>query len=234
MHKRFFWHQGRHGEEGDDRAHRRGRHEHGRWAWWFSGPGREGRWFGPRGHRRFGHPFGPGGGFDEGGGGFGEGGPGRRRHRRGDIKFVLLELLVEQPRHGYDLIKALEERSGGFYRPSPGSIYPTLQLLEEEGLVTSATVEGKRIYTVTEAGRGLLATQGRHHPAAGMGPHHGERPVGGASGDLDTLRRSTDALVAGVTQVARHGTTEQVQAATALLDTARRDIYRILAEGNES
>jgi DNA-binding PadR family transcriptional regulator len=234
VNNRFFWNRRTGCEEGKDGRHRHARHLHRRWAWWFGRPGEEGRWFGPRRHRGFGRFFGPGGGFDEGGGGFDEGGHGRRRHRRGDIKFVLLELLVEQPRHGYDLIKALEERSGGFYRPSPGSIYPTLQLLEEEGLVTSATDEGKRIYTVTEAGRQLLATQGRHHPAAGMGPHHGESPMGGTSGELDTLRRSTDALLASVTQVARHGTTEQVQAATALLDTARRDIYRILAEGNES
>src|SRR5258708_38121964 len=91
------------------------------------------------GHKLHGHgPF---------GGGFGEGG--RKRQRRGDIKFILLELIKEQPRHGYDLIKVLEERYGGFYRPGPGTVYPTLQLLEDEGNVSSATVDGKRIYTTT-------------------------------------------------------------------------------------
>lgn len=69
----------------------------------------------------------------------------------------MLTLLAEQPQHGYQLIKELENRYGGFYRPSPGSVYPTLQLLEEGGYLTSEQIEGKRVYTITDSGRQLLA-----------------------------------------------------------------------------
>jgi DNA-binding PadR family transcriptional regulator len=77
------------------------------------------------------------------------------------MKYVLLELLQERPMHGYEMIKALEERSSGFYTPSPGSIYPTLQMLEEGGYVTSSESEGKKIYTITDSGRALLAERGQ-------------------------------------------------------------------------
>src|SRR5262245_4261789 len=77
------------------------------------------------------------------------------RMRRGDIKFHLLEILKDNPRHGYEIISELEKRSGG-YRPSPGSVYPTLQMLEEGGYLTSEQVEGKKVYTITEEGLKLL------------------------------------------------------------------------------
>jgi DNA-binding PadR family transcriptional regulator len=91
-------------------------------------------------------PFGPEGPFGEG----------QRFFGRGDVKFALLELLQERPMHGYEMMKALEERSGGFYVPSAGTIYPTLQMLEDSGLVTSKEVNGKRIYSITDAGRAAL------------------------------------------------------------------------------
>jgi DNA-binding PadR family transcriptional regulator len=78
---------------------------------------------------------------------------------RGDLKYVVLDLLKDQPRHGYDVIRALEERSRGFYRPSPGSVYPTLQLLEDLGYVTASEQEGKRVYTITDDGRRFLTEQ---------------------------------------------------------------------------
>lgn len=81
---------------------------------------------------------------------------GGRRFGRGDLKYVILDLLKEQPRHGYDVIRALEERFQGFYSPSPGSVYPTLQLLEDRGFVTSTQSEGKRVYTITDDGRNFL------------------------------------------------------------------------------
>jgi DNA-binding PadR family transcriptional regulator len=99
---------------------------------------------------RGGGPFGPEGFFE----GRGEG---RRFFGRGDIKFALLELLQERPMHGYEMMKALEERSGGFYVASAGSIYPTLQMLEDRGLVSATQVEGKKVYSITDAGRALLA-----------------------------------------------------------------------------
>jgi DNA-binding PadR family transcriptional regulator len=87
---------------------------------------------------------------------------GRGRDRvfaRGDLKYVILDLLKDQPRHGYDVIRALEERFRGFYRPSPGSVYPTLQLLEDLGYVTATEQEGKRVYAISDAGRAFLAEQ---------------------------------------------------------------------------
>lgn len=89
--------------------------------------------------------------------GFGFGPPRRRRFGRGDLKYVILDLLQDGPRHGYDIIRALEDRFHGLYSPSPGSIYPTLQLLEDQGFVTSRQEEGKRVYTITDAGRAFLA-----------------------------------------------------------------------------
>src|SRR5204863_10191366 len=83
----------------------------------------------------------------------------RERPGRGDLKYVILELLRDQPRHGYDIIRALEERSRGTYRPSPGSVYPTLQMLEDLGYVTSSQEEGKKVYSITEEGRRYLGEQ---------------------------------------------------------------------------
>src|ERR671936_2095636 len=80
-----------------------------------------------------------------------------RVFERGDLKYVILELLAEQPRHGYDVIRALEDRFRGLYSPSPGSVYPVLQLLEDQGLVRGQEQDGRRIYAVTDAGRAFLA-----------------------------------------------------------------------------
>jgi len=124
--------------------------------------------FGP--HRRWsdgGHddfPFGRWGGNRRWGGGFGGFGPfgpgqGERFFGRGDLKVVILELLKDQPRHGYDIIRALEERMHGRYRPSPGSVYPTLQMLEDLGYVSSSQQEGKNVYTITDEGRRYLSEQ---------------------------------------------------------------------------
>jgi DNA-binding PadR family transcriptional regulator len=95
--------------------------------------------------------FGGRGGFN-----WGFGPAGRRRFGRGDLKYVILDLLQDGPRHGYDIIRALEERSHGFYTPSAGSVYPTLQLLEDQSYVSSSEQDGKRVYTITDAGRAFL------------------------------------------------------------------------------
>lgn len=136
-----------------------------------------------------------GGPFGRGGQGPGSFNPGERFFGRGDVKFALLELLRERPMYGYEMIKALEEKSGGFYTPSPGSIYPTLQMLEERGFVTSQETEGKKVYSITETGSALLEEHqhqeqfagppwARHH--RGHDEHHrGPRP------DLQALRHET-------------------------------------------
>lgn len=78
------------------------------------------------------------------------------RFGRGDLKYVILDLLKDKPSHGYEIIRALEERSHGFYSPSAGSVYPTLQLLEDMGYVSSAEQDGKKVYTITDEGRRFL------------------------------------------------------------------------------
>ncbi len=87
-------------------------------------------------------------------------GPWRFRERmfeKGDLKYVILDLLAEKPRHGYEIIRDMEERFGGFYAPSPGAVYPTLQMLEDIGHVTSYQQDGKRVYQITDEGRAFLA-----------------------------------------------------------------------------
>ena len=78
---------------------------------------------------------------------------------KGDLKYVILDLLKDKPRHGYDIIRELEELSFGFYKPSPGVIYPTLQMLQEMGYVSSIEQEGKRVYSITEEGLKFLENQ---------------------------------------------------------------------------
>ncbi|WP_428531899.1 PadR family transcriptional regulator [Rhodopila sp.] len=90
-------------------------------------------------------------------GGRGHHRPGRRRiFDHGDLRFILLGMIATRAAHGYDLIKALEDRMGGGYSPSPGVIYPTLTMLQEQGLASVATADGKKLYTATEAGTAFL------------------------------------------------------------------------------
>ena len=118
---------------------------------------------------RFGRRWGGCGGSHQG-----PGGPGERFFGRGDLKYVILDLLKDQPRHGYDIIRALEDRMGGQYRPSPGSVYPTLQMLEDLGYVTSSQQEGKKVYSKLKYESGVhrvqrvpdTETQGRTHTSA--------------------------------------------------------------------
>jgi DNA-binding PadR family transcriptional regulator len=79
-----------------------------------------------------------------------------RLFEKGDLKYVILDLLKDKPSHGYEIIRALEERFHGFYSPSAGSVYPTLQLLEDMGYVKSSDQDGKKVYTITEEGRAFL------------------------------------------------------------------------------
>jgi len=133
--------------------------QHGHYGWGRHGWGRGRPFFGWQMRRNF---FGPGGPFGPEGPFFEEGvpdprGPGRRFFGRGDLKFALLELLIERPMHGYEMMKALQERSGGMYTASPGSVYPTLQMLEDRDFVTVSEADGKKVYTITDAGRAFLA-----------------------------------------------------------------------------
>src|SRR5207244_1315828 len=80
----------------------------------------------------------------------------RQRFERGDLKYVILDQLKDKPAHGYELIKALEERFGGFYAPSPGAVYPTLHMLEDMGYVSSVQEDGRKVYSITDAGRSFM------------------------------------------------------------------------------
>lgn len=169
--------------------------------------------------------FGPPGRFKEWdfGGKFGFGfGGGEGRSRRGDIKYALLELLAEKPRHGYELIKELENRRSGFRRPSPGSVYPTLQLLEEGGYLTSEPLEGKRVYTITDSGRELLS--GRTTTAQTDAPEEDHFDA------HEELRSAVFDLGGAVMQAARHGNSQRITRIREVLERARREIYTILAE----
>ena len=78
---------------------------------------------------------------------------------KGDLKYIILQLLSERPAHGYEVMRALEERFGGMYTPSAGAVYPTLQMLEDMGYVSSTQEDGRRVYAITEEGRGFLNEQ---------------------------------------------------------------------------
>src|SRR5271168_3968851 len=134
-------------------------------------PGHPGHHPGHHGGHR--HRHGPrGGGFGGGplggfGPGFGPGGPrGRgRRARRGDIRTAALLLLDEEPRNGYQIMQEVQERSGGMWSPSPGSVYPALSQLEDEGLIRTQERDGQKLFALTDEGRALLDARGAEQPA---------------------------------------------------------------------
>ena len=195
-------HPGRHRRDGGinlwlmtgERPRHRGRGRHGRGM---PGPfGREG------------HGFGPG-----------------RRAGRGDIRAAILALLAEEPMHGYQIIQVISERTGGNWRPSPGSVYPTLQQLEDEGLVEPAASEsGRRVYTLTEAGRTT------NEAATAPAPWEAVDEI---DNDLVELRDLAHQVLAASRQVAQAGTTAQIKGAQDVLRTARKGIYRLLAEDDD-
>lgn len=153
---------------------------------------------------------------------------GGSRMGRGDVRAAVLALLAESPMHGYQIIHEIEERSGGSWKPSPGSVYPTLQLLTDEGLVTADEANGRKTYALTEAGRAEAdAASERPAPwqASGMGAGTRE-----SSGRATALPKAGVELAQAAAQVARTGTTEQVQQAVAVLEEARRKLYSILAQ----
>ena len=143
--------------------------------------------------------------------------------RRGDIRVAVLAVLQDGPGHGYDVMQRLEEKSGGAWRPSPGSVYPTLQLLEDEGLARSTEVDGKRVYELTESG---VAEAEAKVAAAGGAPWE----LGGRSSERGALREAVMQLGAAARQVATGGNKEQTERAVGILKDARKQLYAILAE----
>ena len=148
-------------------------------------------------------------------------GRGRHRVRRGDVRTAILALLDDRPMHGYEMIQELEERTGGRWTPSAGSIYPTLQLLEDEGLVTPEEVEGRKVYSLTEAGQAAA-------------PDRTEGGMPWEQGDEDSprfeARKEMFKLMGAAKQVARADDEEQLKQAAEILKDARRKLYGLLAE----
>jgi DNA-binding PadR family transcriptional regulator len=174
--------------------------------------GRPGRGFGLWGGPLFGPP--------SGGPPFGQ----RRRMRRGDVRAALLVLLADEPRNGYALMQEVERRSEGVWRPSPGSVYPTLAQLEDEGLVRAEVVDGRKRFALTEEGRAYVEKRREEfgEPWAGLNDDFGEGRT--------RLRNLVWGLGGAVMQVATSGDDAQVEQANRVLAEARKALYRILAE----
>ncbi|MFJ8649365.1 PadR family transcriptional regulator [Streptomyces sp. NPDC093546] len=210
---------------GHGRGHGHGHgHEHGHGSG--HGPGWGGEFGGFERLRAAFGPFGPGfGGGPFRGGPFGGGpgrGGGRGRARRGDVRASILALLKDRPMHGYEMIQEIAERSGGAWRPSPGSVYPTLQLLEDEGLIVSESDGGKKLFTLSDAGR-AEAEAGPEAPWEEAG-----RGVDWEA--LNEIRQAGTGLFEAFGQVWKTGNAEQRQKALAVVNDARKKLYLILAD----
>jgi DNA-binding PadR family transcriptional regulator len=215
---------GGHRHDDDRGPGERGRGPRGMGGPGFGGPGFGGPGFGGPG---FGGP-GSGGGRGFGGPSFGggRGGPfegGRGRKRRGDVRTALLMLLAEEPRNGYQLMQTIEERSGGRWRPSPGSVYPALSQLEDEGLVRTVEQESGRTFELTDSGR-------EHVAAREDAPAPWEVPDSAGLRAFHDLRTQVFGLGKAAFQVVQVGDEKQWAQAVEVLDEARRSLYRILAE----
>ena len=165
----------------------------------------------PRGHR----------GREARGGRGGPQGRGRGRVQRGDVRTAILLLLADEPMHGYQIMQAMGDRTGGAWRPSPGAIYPTIAQLEDEGLVTTREEGGRRSVTLTSEGQAYLEER-----SARLGDpfsNFAERPKGA------DLREPMHELHSAVRQIASTGTATQVEAAARVLAQTRRSLYLILA-----
>ena len=199
----------------------------GRWA-----RARLGRMFMGGGGRRGPDPWGFGGGpgFPPFGGFFHPGrsrGPrGWRGHRagRGDVRNAVLALLSEQPLNGYQVMQELAQRSRGFWRPSPGSVYPALQQLEDEGLVRAEEKEGRRVFQLTDAGRAYVEAHKEEFSAPW------ETASEGVDQGLVELRDLAFQVGGAVMQVAHAGSEAQVARAKQVLTDTRKALYRILAD----
>jgi DNA-binding PadR family transcriptional regulator len=176
-------------------------------------------------HRDFGFPGGgPFGGFGPGGG---RGPRGRgRKARRGDIRTAALLLLTEEPRNGYQIMQEIEERSDGVWRPSPGSVYPALAQLEDEGLIRTQESDGRKLFALTDAGREYVAERDKDKPAPW------EQMSEDVSDQAHELGRLIREVASAFTQVVKTGSEAQMSEARKVLTRTRKDLYRILADGD--
>ncbi|MDQ6810921.1 MAG: PadR family transcriptional regulator [Actinomycetota bacterium] len=178
-------------------------------------------------HRHRAHGLGPSGGFPLGpfgpaGGPFGR----SRKARRGDIRTAALLLLAEEPRNGYQIMQEVEERSDGVWRPSPGSVYPALAQLEDEGLIRSQESESRKLFALTDAGQKVVRERDADAPAPW------EQMSSDISDQTIELGKLLREVAAACAQVMRTASEAQRTKAAEVLTTARRELYRILADGD--
>ena len=147
------------------------------------------------------------------------------RARRGNVRAAILSVLADEPMHGYQIMQRLEERSGGMWRPCPGAVYPTLQLLEDQGFIKGDDVEGRRVFSLTETGKSEAAASKEAHGAPWESPAHGDESP------RFSLRRSVFQIGAAAKQVGTTGTSAQVEKTLEILADARKRIYELLAAG---
>ena len=145
----------------------------------------------------------------------------RRRMRRGDVRAAILLLLGEEPRNGYQVMQELEQRSEGAWRPSPGSVYPALQLLADEGLIRGESREGGTVYELTDAGRAHLD---EHRERFGTPWEQADVPEG-----VRDLGRLLGEVAMAARQVMHTGNVAHAKAAAEVLAETRRKLYGILA-----
>jgi DNA-binding PadR family transcriptional regulator len=150
---------------------------------------------------------------------------GSTRMARGDVRAAVLSLLAEEPMHGYQIIREIEDRSGGSWKPSAGSVYPTLQLLADEGLVSAEEQNGRKTYSLTEAGRAVADDE-----ADAPAPWKSSGRTGEGVHRHTALAKAGVDLAGAAAQLGRTGSSEQIDAAVEVLDDARRKLYAILAQ----
>lgn len=139
---------------------------------------------------------------------------------KGEVRSAVLSLLAEGPMHGYQIIREIEERSGGTWKPSAGSVYPTLQLLADQGVISATESNGRKVYSLTETGR--------EEVAGATSPWEEAKTTAG--GGFAALPKAGVELAQAAAQVGRTGSTEQVDEAVAVLNDARKRLYSILAQ----
>jgi DNA-binding PadR family transcriptional regulator len=150
------------------------------------------------------------------------------RARRGDVRAAALALLAEEPMNGYQIIQAIADRSDGVWRPSPGSVYPALQQLEDEGLVRAEAADGgRRAYQLTDEGRGYVEA----HPEEVRAPW--DAVAGSVPTSAREMKRLMGQLGSAVFQVMSAGTDSQVSQARQVLTDARKSLYRLLAADDD-
>jgi DNA-binding PadR family transcriptional regulator len=149
----------------------------------------------------------------------------RTRAKRGDVRAAILSLLAEKPMNGYQIMQELDQRSRGSWRPSPGAVYPALQLLEDEGLVHAEVSSGGRTYSLSEQGRGYVSD----HPDEFAAPWEAANQPAGDDSVLG-LFAELKHIAAATVQVVHTGSGQQILEAQKILNAARRALYRLLAD----